>query len=81
MKDEKQQARNAEIEQIFHDYLLDGESTMTQATVELKMCSSVLNAAAKRLEDRGEIERRLVTSHYKKTEWRWSVRRTQRKAA
>lgn len=70
-----------ELENALMDYLMDGEASMADASVELSKSPNVLFRVATRLKERGLIDSRLCRSHYGRPELRWFMARTTAKAA
>lgn len=69
-----------ELENTLMDFLMDGESSMADASHELRRSANVLFRVAARLKVRGLLESRLCESAYGRPELRWFHVRT-RKAA
>ncbi len=72
--------RAIELEDLLNHYFRNGEASIGQAALDLKMSPTVLMRVARRMESRGELVSRHVTTHQGRKEARWCVVMT-RKAA
>lgn len=69
-----------ELENALMDFLMDGESSIADASITLRKSPTILMRVAGRLQMRGLVSSRMAMSLYGRPELRWFMAKT-RKAA